>query len=274
MTSTYQQSPSCQSKVWDDMSLDYDEVSCEFLGRFAEEGIKHLGLDNRWRALDLACGPGTVTLQIAPRVASVDALDFSQKMLDRLTINVEQAGHQNISAHHADGQCLPFPDNTFDCAISMFGLMFFPDRQLGLRELQRVLIPKKQALISSWAPAKLSPVVSHIQDVVRLMEPPQKMPQSDLSTLEDPKVFRAELEQAGFKNITIKQVERHLQFDHSDAYWEIISKGAVPLVTMRKRMEACQWKEKEELARNYLHDVLGGVTSLGSTAYLAYAEAK
>ena len=38
-----------------------------------------------------------------------------------------------------DGQALSFADRSFDAAISMFGVMLFPDHQAGLREMARVL---------------------------------------------------------------------------------------------------------------------------------------
>lgn len=34
----------------------------------------------------------------------------------------------------------------------MFGLMFFPDRLAGLREMRRVVRPGCPAVISSWVP--------------------------------------------------------------------------------------------------------------------------
>jgi len=39
-----------------------------------------------------------------------------------------------------DGMALPLADGAFDVAFSMFGLMFFPDRPRGFRELRRVLV--------------------------------------------------------------------------------------------------------------------------------------
>jgi trans-aconitate methyltransferase len=44
--------------------------------------VAHYGLDGTGRMLDLGCGPGTLTLPLAPHVESVLALDISPEMID------------------------------------------------------------------------------------------------------------------------------------------------------------------------------------------------
>ncbi len=41
----------------------------------------------------------------------------------------------------ANAQTQPYADETFDTAVSLFGLMFFPDRQRGFAEIHRTLKP-------------------------------------------------------------------------------------------------------------------------------------
>jgi ubiquinone/menaquinone biosynthesis C-methylase UbiE len=68
-------------------------------------------------------------------------------------------GIANIKTCLMDGQALEFGDNTFDFAYSIFGLMFFPDRLKGFREMHRTLRPGGRAAVTSWAPVEESPLM-------------------------------------------------------------------------------------------------------------------
>ena len=45
---------------------------------------------------------------------------------------------------------LGLPDGSFDAAISVFGIILFPDADVGMRELARVLKPSARAAIVTW----------------------------------------------------------------------------------------------------------------------------
>src|SRR5699024_11098930 len=97
--------------------------------------------------LDVACGPGTLTLLAAAAGATVTALDFSSPMIAQLRTRAAALDLASaVEVHEGGGQRLPFASAVFDAAFSMFGLMFFPDRHAGLRELARVLKPGCPAL--------------------------------------------------------------------------------------------------------------------------------
>ena len=71
------------------------------------------------------------------RVAAVEPADLGWKLagkrLDATPIPVERSG--------LDGQALPFPDDSFDAAISTWTMCTIPDVGTALRELRRVLKP-------------------------------------------------------------------------------------------------------------------------------------
>jgi ubiquinone/menaquinone biosynthesis C-methylase UbiE len=259
--------------LWDQISEGYDEATREFLGKFSQVGLSRVRPLSEWRVLDVACGPGTTTLQVAPLVARVDALDFSRSMLDRLQEHVTHAGHTNVVLHQGDGHNLPFAEDTFDCAVSMFGLMFFGDRPRGLRELLRVLRPRGRVMLSSWAPIERSPVLVHMFDALRVIDPSQASVRANIESLENPDLFRTEVTEAGFVNVELHEVECDMEFADADAWWRAIARGAVPALATKKRLGAAQWAAREELALAHLRKVLAPQTRLWSTAYLVFAEA-
>src|SRR4029077_9096481 len=102
---------------------------------------------------DVAAGPGTLSLIAAAAGARVSAIDFSERMVDEFRTRAAAAGLAGaLDIRVGDGQALPFESAAYDCACSIFGLMFFPDRHAGLREMRRVLRPGGRAIVSSWVP--------------------------------------------------------------------------------------------------------------------------
>jgi arsenite methyltransferase len=92
-------------------------------------------------ALDVGCGPGSVTASLA-RAAGPDGLalgvDISEPMLAR-AVRAE-AGPQ-IGFLRADAQRLPLRDETVDAVISVAVLQLIPDPAAALAEMARVLRP-------------------------------------------------------------------------------------------------------------------------------------
>jgi len=119
--------------------------------------ILSMGQDRRWRramidhivparpkaALDVACGPAGVTLQVASRTsAQVVGLDLTEDMLRRGQRNVAAASMSDrIQFVIGRGQQLPFPDATFDALTFTYLLRYVEDPQATLVELARVVRP-------------------------------------------------------------------------------------------------------------------------------------
>ena len=107
------------------------------------------------RVLDLASGTGEPAISIAMRVGEqgqVTALDLSADLLEIARGRAQERGLNNFSTRQADAQALPFADYSFDLATCRFGVMFFRDAVVALREVRRVLIPGARACFLAWGP--------------------------------------------------------------------------------------------------------------------------
>jgi SAM-dependent methyltransferase len=105
------------------------------------------------QVLDLASGTGEPAISLATRVGEqghVTAIDLSAELLEIAKSRAQERGLQNFSTRQADTHALPFGDNSFDLATSRFGVMFFRDVTLALRELRRVLRPRARACFLAW----------------------------------------------------------------------------------------------------------------------------
>lgn len=205
--------------AWDAAAADYERMFDRFTAKYADEALHLTGFDPAWRVLDVAAGCGNLSIIAARRGASVVAIDFSPGMIERLRARAVLEKMSNITAEVMDGQDLAFPDGSFDAAYSVFGLIFFPDRQRGLRELRRVLKGGGRTAIVAWSvPERMGwpPVVRRaLQAVVPGFVPPRR----SWHELQDPAVLETEIRRAGFEHVAIEAVTKKWIIPSAEALW-------------------------------------------------------
>lgn len=242
---------------WDLVANGYAETTMQMLAHYADEAIAAAKLKPGAAILDVACGPGTLSLKVAHVASEVHGIDFSASMLDIFKQHVERSGHRNITIRHGDAQALPYADDTFDAAFSMFGLMFFPDRRKGFAEIHRTLKPGGSIAVTSWAPIDRSPAMQLMFGAIRAIKPEIPEPQKAIDTLENPDVFKQEMEDAGFKDVQIQSVTKAaFPVESIPAFWADMVKGSAPIQMLKKSMGEAVWQEKEGLAIRYLEGKL------------------
>jgi len=97
--------------------------------------------------LDIGTGTGTLALQALERwsTARVTGIDASSEMARRAELEADRrlspGDRRRFNTAVALADRLPFPDGTFDAAMSSFVLQLVPDRGAALREARRVLRP-------------------------------------------------------------------------------------------------------------------------------------
>ena len=122
-------------------SMVYDNMQALIRRLFSamQQPTEWLNIPPGGIALDVGCGPGTVTASLA-RAAGPGALtlglDISEAMLAR-AVRAE-AGPQ-IGFLRADAQQLPLRDGTVDAVVSIAVLQLVPDPAAALAEMARVL---------------------------------------------------------------------------------------------------------------------------------------
>ena len=225
--------PLAQPEPWDLVATGYVAENLKSFEAFATEALRLVPAQGE--VLDVAAGPGSLSLLAARTARQVVAVDFAPGMLAELRARAAAAGITNIDAQLGDGQRLPLPGGTFDAAYSMFGLIFFPDRGVGLRELARVLRPGGRALVASWPPSERIPVFKALFAAMRAALPDSKFGEGPtaLGTADD---FRTEM---GASGLSAVEVHEHVVVTGTAApktFWESFSRGGAPAVLMRRKM--------------------------------------
>jgi SAM-dependent methyltransferase len=258
-------SPLGSAEAWDLVAESYAAELMPMFELFAGEALKLGGMTAGMKVLDVAAGPGTLALMAAAKGAKVTAIDFSHAMIQQLQVRVGRA-NAPVEIHTGDGQRLLFASDHFDRAFSMFGLMFFPDRGAGFRELHRVLVPGGRAVVSSWAP--LVGAFAQVMDSMRthLPGPPAAQGPSPLS---DPQTFAVELAAAGFSDVAVHTVTHKMTSPSVSAFWATVQRATAPVVLMRRKLGEPAWAPVAAAVQADLERTLGkGPVEDQATAYL------
>jgi SAM-dependent methyltransferase len=93
------------------------------------------------RLLDVGCGPGTITADLAGAVAQVTALEVTADALDLARAEIARRAVTNVEFAVGDVHALDFPDDTFDVVHAHQVLQHLGDPVAALREMRRVTRP-------------------------------------------------------------------------------------------------------------------------------------
>jgi SAM-dependent methyltransferase len=192
--------PDQQAARWDHHVAVYEAVFEPLTNAFARRALDRLALHAGDRLLDVGAGSGGAALMAAARGVNVFAVDASDRMVARIR---ERAALQPVSgridAEIMDGMALTVPDASFDAALSVFGVILFPDAGLGMREIARALKPGGRAAIVTWTAIERYELVARLQAAiakVRGPQPPAKILPAQLRFREEA-AFRSLLTDAG-----------------------------------------------------------------------------
>lgn len=125
--------------------------------------------------LDVAAGDGNFALACAFEGASVVASDISPGMVARGRARSEAEGY-DVEWVEADAEDLPFDDDRFECAGSVFGAVMAPRPEVVARELFRVVRPGNTVGLVAWVP---DGVARELFAIGRRYAPPSDAPTHD-----------------------------------------------------------------------------------------------
>jgi ubiquinone/menaquinone biosynthesis C-methylase UbiE len=157
--------------------------------------------------LETAAGSGVVARALAPKLSqgcSYVVTDLNQPMLDQAA--ERQGADARITWQQADALALPFDDAAFDVVCYQFGVMFFPDRVRGYREVRRVLKPDGHWLFNVWDRIEENIFANDVTNALAEFfpsDPPRFLARTPHG-YHDVSLIREELERAGFSNVAIE----------------------------------------------------------------------
>lgn len=199
-----------------------------FMGRYSAPlaplfaGLASIGTGCS-RVLDVGCGPGALTAELARRVGpeAVAAVDPSPGF-------VEAARERNpgVEVQHASAASLPFADGAFDATLAQLVVHFMPDPVAGLREMRRVTRAGGTVAACVWdhaggaGPLALFWQAAHGLDPA--VEDESRLPgarEGDLARL---------LREAGLRDVEERLLLVEVEHPSFDEWWEPFTLGVGP----------------------------------------------
>jgi ubiquinone/menaquinone biosynthesis C-methylase UbiE len=259
------------AEPWDLVAVNYAAESLPYFEAFSRAALRLAALPPQARVADIAAGPGTLSLLAAAEGATVSAIDLSANMVGEFRARIATAGLSNaIDVRVGDGQQLPFETAAYDGAFSMFGLMFFPDRAAGLREMKRVLKPGGRGVISSWIPFD-GPFAVLFQTASEIIP---GLPTGGGFALSDEDSIRREMTEAGFTNVAVHRIAQELKAESFDRFWNAMERTNAPLVLIKHRVGPERWQTLGPKIRERVGATLGdGPLTIGRGAFVGVGTA-
>jgi SAM-dependent methyltransferase len=129
------------------------------LAPLGQRGLEALAARPGENVLDIGCGAGEATLDLARAVApdgTVVGIDLSAAVLAFAERSAK--GCERVRFVQADAQVFPFEPASFDAAFSRFGVMFFADPTAAFINIRRSLRPNGRLAFVCWRALEENPL--------------------------------------------------------------------------------------------------------------------
>ena len=220
------------------------------------------------RVVDVACGTGVLALEAARATSpggQVVGVDLNPGMLA-----VARRKAPEIDWQRAPAEALPFDTESFDAAISQFGLMFFQDKRQAIAQMWRVIRPGGRLAIAVWDSLENTPGYAAItrllarlfgDDIAALLKAPY--------SLGDPDALRSLLATAGVTAPEVHRLQGAAQFPSIRSWMHTDVRGW----TLADKLDDQQYEQLVLEAERELHSfvALDGSVRFDHPALIASA---
>jgi SAM-dependent methyltransferase len=184
------------------------------------------------RVLDVACATGIVARLAAARVGQTGTtvgLDLNPGML---AVARSAAGPGAlIEWQQGNAEDMPLPDGTFDLVLCQQGLQFFPNKNMAMREMHRVLAPGGRLALSVWCDIERIPGYAALADAFGSHAGPEAAGFMKMTGSVSLEQLQGLFDASDFQQVSIRSQSRIIRFASPEAFvWEMVQ--CTPLAWM------------------------------------------
>jgi len=198
-----------ESESWaGEMGKKWNTYVDQFEGMIAPVGaaaIAHAAFESSERVIDVGCGGGATTFDIAPLVSEghVTGLDLSQTLVNTANARLAESGLDNVDFICGDASTVRLEG--YDVLFSRFGVMFFEDPHAAFTNMHGFLKEGGRTSFVCWGPPSEQPWVGQLMAIAgKYVDLPPPVPNAPGPFAFGDKDYLVDiLETAGFKNIEI-----------------------------------------------------------------------
>ena len=145
------------------------------LSRHSAAVLPSLPLAEGMAVLDVGCGWGDMSIQVAERVGPsgrVVGIDCVDAFLEEARKDAAARGLANVEFRRGDAE-IALPESEFDYVVARFGTMFFANPVAALRRMRQALKPGGQMTHIVWRRREDNPAFQAAKDIaLRHLPPP------------------------------------------------------------------------------------------------------
>jgi ubiquinone/menaquinone biosynthesis C-methylase UbiE len=223
----------------------YDTVIVpEVFRPWAELMVEAIPVQHGMRTLDVACGTGVVA-RCAARLCGPQGRS-SGLDIDPAMIRVARAAalREGLEIDYRCGSAseLPFEAASFDAALCLQGLQYFPEKTQTMTELRRVMRPGARLVVVVWTDMETHAgnwaMITALQrrgiDAKDMIKP---------FALADSAALHALVHEAGFEDVTVEVKHRTVRFASAKAFVESVAQGAPSSRLALALVPPAQWHD-------------------------------
>jgi enediyne biosynthesis protein CalE5 len=199
--------------------------------------VELAGVEPGSRVLDVAAGYGEPSLSAARAAGpegTVVATDISAEMLGYGRERAREEGLENIEFQESDAAGLDFPAESFDAALSRFGIIFEPDAEGAAGRIRGFLKPGSRMAIASWGTPEQVPFLAiPMQTAIQRLdaEPPPPGTPGPLSR-PTPEAIAGLLEGGGFSDIDVEETDVTMEWESPEEFTTFVKEIAPPITAI------------------------------------------
>ncbi len=215
----------------------WSDLIDESAGEVSERLVKMAGVEPGSGVLDVAAGYGEPSLTAARAAGPegrVVATDISSEMIAYGRERAAAEGLGNIEFVESDAASLDFPEDSFDAALSRWGIIFEPDAEAAASRIRSFLTSGARMAISSWGPPDRVPFLAIPMRTAmeRLQVPPP--PPGTPGPLSRPTVeaLGGLLEGGGFSEVEVEETEVTFEWQSPEQFTTFVKEIAPPITAL------------------------------------------
>jgi enediyne biosynthesis protein CalE5 len=200
----------------------------------SERLVQLAGVAPGSRVLDVAAGYGEPSLTAARAAGpegSVVATDISAEMIAFGRERADAAGLGNIEFVESDAAALEFSSDSFDAALSRWGIIFEPDGEAAAARVLGFLKSGARMAISSWGPPDRVPFLAIPMRTAmqRLEVPPPPPGTPGPLSRPTPEALGGLLETGGFSDVAVEETDVTFEWGSPEDFTTFIKEIAPPI---------------------------------------------
>ncbi|WP_224546375.1 class I SAM-dependent methyltransferase [Mesorhizobium sp. CA16] len=229
----------------------YEQLMGRWSRRLAPKFIDFAGLAGGEKVLDVGCGTGSLTFELAKSgdLTDIHAIDFSP-------VFVAAAKDRNtdprVTIQQADATALPFADDAFDRALALLVLHFVPEAGKAVAEMRRVTRPGGVVAAVVWDHyGGMTGMRMMIDTVAALSESGRQLRNRYcFQPMMQPGEMKRTFVEQGLVDVTEAELMIRMDYADFDDFWTPIGAGEGPLGKYMTTLDAAERERVEAAVRD------------------------